>query len=55
MNWLDQRQHVVASPQVVRQEVTNNSGHNPYVRLESPQTIELPLQIVVGEGRVKVR
>ena len=55
VKWLDQRQHVVASPQMVRQEITNNSGHNPYVRLKSPQTIELPLQIVVGEGRVKVR
>lgn len=55
VKWLDQRQHVVASPQMVRQEITNNSGQNPYVRLKSPQTIELPLQIVVGEGRVKVR
>jgi hypothetical protein len=45
----------VASPQAVRQELTNNSGRNPYVRLDSPQSIELPLQIVVGEGRVKVR
>lgn len=55
IRWLDQRQIVAPSPQqLVSQRDNNLSDHRP-VRLGSPQSLDLPSEIVIRDGQTRLR